>query len=151
MLELMLTPEEQAAYNAHKRRAINRHVAWKRHDRAARTQEATGRLGRSYNKLEAILARLMDEAGIDYEWQFRLGRYVYDFKLPNRVLIEVNGTWWLADPRFHSPSRLSPTQQRNLQRDAVKAEFATLCGYRVKVVWEKDLRNGHVDFAELAK
>ena len=147
----MLTPDERAAYNAHKRRVMNRHVAWKRHDCAAQTQEATGRPGRSYNKLEAILARLMDEAGIDYEWQFRLGRHVYDFKLPNRVLIEVNGTWWHADPRFHSPGRLSPTQQRNLQRDAVKAEFAELCGYRLRVIWERDIRAGRVTAAELTR
>ena len=40
-----LTTDEQAAYNAHKRRVMNRHVAWKRHDRAAQTQEATVRPG----------------------------------------------------------------------------------------------------------
>lgn len=151
MLKLMLTPEEQAAWNAHKRRIANRDIAWTRHTRAARVQQATGLPGRAYNQLEAKLARLMDEAGIDYQWQFRLGRFVYDFRLPNSTLIEVHGSYWHADPRLYPPDKLTPTQRRNLRHDAVKAEFAKLCGYRVRVIWELDVNAGRVSAAELEK
>ena len=149
MLKPMLTPDEQAAYNAHRRRVANRDIAWTRHTRAARVQQATGLPGRAYNQLEAKLARLMDEAGIDYQWQFRLGRYVYDFRLPNRTLIEVHGSFWHGEPRIYPPDKLTPTQRRNLRHDAVKAEFAKLCGYRVKVVWELDLKRDRVSVAGL--
>ena len=149
MLKLMLTPDEQAAYNAHKRRVANRDIAWTRHARAACVQQATGLPGRAYNQLEAKLARLMDEAGIDYQWQFRLGRYVYDFRLSNHTLIEVHGSYWHGDPRIYPPDKLTPTQRRNLRNDTVKAEFARLCGYRVKVVWELDIRAGRITAIEL--
>jgi G:T-mismatch repair DNA endonuclease (very short patch repair protein) len=130
---------------------MERKVAWKRHARIAAAQKATGVLGRAYNHLEAKLAKLMDEAGIDYQWQFRLGRYVFDFLLPNRILVEIQGTYWHADPRFHSRSHLTPTQRRNAERDAAKARHAGLCGYRLKLVWESDLRSGRVTATELLK
>jgi G:T-mismatch repair DNA endonuclease (very short patch repair protein) len=149
MLKLMLTPEEQAAWNAHKRREMNRHLAWKRHARTALVRQATGVPGRVYNALEAKLAKLMDEAGIDYQWQFRLGRYLFDFLLPGRLLVEVHGGYWHADPRRYPAGKLTPTQRRNMRHDASKAEFAALCGYRVKVIWEQDLLAGRVSAADL--
>jgi len=145
----MLTPDEQIAYNAHKRRAANRDIAWKRSALATRVQQATGLPGRAYNQLEAKLAWLMDEAGTDYQRQFRLGRYVCDFRLPKNTLVEVHGSYWHGDPRLYPPDKLTPTQRRNLRHDAVKAEFAKLCGYQVKVVWELDLNRNRVSAADL--
>jgi G:T-mismatch repair DNA endonuclease (very short patch repair protein) len=139
-----LTPAERAAWHAHKRRALNRAVAWTRHRRVRAAQEATGTISRSHNRLEAQLASLLDEWEVDYQWQHRVGRYVYDFLLPGRLLVEVHGTYWHADPRFHDPARLSPTQRRNLARDADKACRAEAAGYRLIVVWEHDLRQGRV-------
>ena len=148
MLKPMLTPDEQAAYNAHKRRVANRDIAWKRNALATLVQQATGLPGRAYNQLEAKLARLMDEAGIDYEWQFRLGRYVYDFRLPGTHAHRSPRQLLARRPQTSTSDKLTPTQRRNLRHDAVKAEFAMLCGYRVRVIWELDLSRNRVSAAD---
>jgi G:T-mismatch repair DNA endonuclease (very short patch repair protein) len=92
-------------------------MAWSRHAKAAAAQKATGRPARAYNQLEAKLAKLLDEAGVDYRWQFPLGPYVYDFLLPNRTLVEAHGTYWHADPRRYDRKALTPDQRRNLLHD----------------------------------
>jgi len=138
-------PKELAAWNAWHRREMNRRLAWRRHQRATVTQRATGAQSRAFNRLEAQLAGMMSEWGIDYQWQFRLGRYVYDFLLPKRILLEIQGTYWHADPRLYAPDRLTPTQRRNVERDRQKASYAESQGYHLKVIWEQDLRQGRVD------
>ncbi len=135
-------PDEVARQRADRRRRVDRAVAWSRHARTAAAQKATGRPGRAYNRLEARLAKLLDAAGVDYRWQFPLGPYVYDFLLPNRTLVEVHGTYWHADPRRYDAKALTPDQRRNLLRDTDKRFFAAGRGYRLKVVWESDLRGG---------
>ena len=102
--------------------------------------------GRSFNKLEAKLAKLMDERCIDYKWQFRLGRYMYDFLLPERTIVEVHGSYWHGDPRFHAEQTLTPTQRRNRLHDIRKQHFAAGQGYAYRVVWEHDLLKGEVDW-----
>ena len=135
---------------ATKRREVGRAVAWSRHGRASAGTSATKTPARAYNRLEARLARLMDDWGLDYQWQFRLGRYVYDFLLPDRALVEVHGTYWHADPRVYHPSSLTAKQRKQLLRDFDKRRFAAERGYRLKVVWELDLDRDTVGRRDLA-
>jgi G:T-mismatch repair DNA endonuclease (very short patch repair protein) len=124
-------------------------VAWSRHAKTVAAQKVTGRPGRAYNRLEAKLAAMLDAAGVDYRWQFPLGPYVYDFLLPNRTLVEVHGTYWHADPRRYDVKTLTPDQRRNLLHDIDKRLFAAGRGYRLKVVWEADVRNGRLTLEAL--
>lgn len=94
---------------------------------------------------------MLDAAGVEYRWQFRLGRYVYDFLLPGRLLVEVHGTYWHADPRRYEGRTLAPDQRRNRLRDVDKRLFAANRGYRFKVVWEADLTRRGVALADLLK
>ncbi len=107
-------------------------------------QAATGSPGRAYNRVEAKLAKMFEAAGVDYRWQFPLGPYVYDFLLPDRRLVEVHGTYWHADPRSYEGKTLTPDQHRNRLHDMDKKLFAAGRGYRLKVVWEADIRAGWV-------
>lgn len=44
---------------------------------------------------ELHMAEILDAAGIRYEWQHRIGRYVVDFYLPDaNAVIEVDGVYW---------------------------------------------------------
>jgi G:T-mismatch repair DNA endonuclease (very short patch repair protein) len=124
-------------------------VAWRRHDRTAAAQAATGNPGRSYNKLEAKLAKMLDAAGIDYRWQFPLGSYAYDFLLPDKLLVEVHGTYWHADPRSYEGRTLTPDQRRNRLHDLDKKMFAAGRGYRLAVVWEADLTRSGIRLSDL--
>lgn len=132
-----------------RRREVDRATGWSRHKRTVAAQRTTGVTGRSHNQLEARLAKLFEEAGVDYRWQFPLGPYVYDFLLPDRLLVEVHGTYWHADPRFYEGKVLTPDQRRNQLHDLDKRLFAAGRGFRLKVVWETDLARRGVTLPDL--
>jgi very-short-patch-repair endonuclease len=142
-------PDDIARRRRTQRRGIAQAIAWARHRRAVAAQAATGSPGRAYNRLEAKLAKLLDAAGVDYRWQFPLGPYVYDFLLPDRLLVEVDGTYWHADPRSYEGKTLTPDQRRNRLHDIDKQLFAAGRGYRLKVIWEADLTRHGVTLRDL--
>ena len=142
-------PDDIARQRHARRRGIDRATAWARHRRAATAQSATGFPGRAYNRLEAKLAKLLEAAGVDYRWQFPLGPYVYDFLLPDRLLVEVHGAYWHADPRSYEGKVLTPDQRRNRLHDIDKRLFAASRGHRLKVVWEADLARRGVTLPDL--
>ena len=145
-----LTPRDIARLRAEQRRAVDRAIARRRAGQVSAGTSVTRVPGRAFNRLEAKLARMLDEAGIDYQWQFRVGRFVYDFLLPGRRLVEVHGTYWHADPRFHPDESLTPTQRRNRVRDLRKRMHAADNGYRYITAWEYDIESGGVRLEELA-
>ena len=132
-----------------RRYAVEQAIAWKLHRRTAAAQKATKVAGRSHNKLEARFAKLLDATGIEYRWQFPLGRYVYDFLLPGKLLVELHGTYWHADPRSYEGRALTPDQRRNRLHDLDKKLFAASRGYRLKVIWEADLNRRVATLKEL--
>jgi G:T-mismatch repair DNA endonuclease (very short patch repair protein) len=142
-------PDDIARRRRARRRRFDRAAAWSRHRRTAVSQAATGAPGRAYNRLEAKLAKLLDAAGVTYRWQFPLGRYVYDFLLPRRLLVEVHGTYWHADPRSYEGRTLTPDQRRNRLHDLDKKFSAAAHGYRLRIVWEADLNRRGVTLADL--
>jgi G:T-mismatch repair DNA endonuclease (very short patch repair protein) len=148
-LTSFLDPDDVARQRQARRRAVDKAIAWSRHRRSATAQAATGTPGRAYNRLEAKLAKMLEAAGVDYRWQFPLGPYVYDFLLPDRLLVEVHGTYWHADPRRYDPTTLTPTQRRNLLHDIDKRLFAAGRGHRLKVLWEADLSRRGVTLRDL--
>jgi very-short-patch-repair endonuclease len=141
--------EELARRRQQRRRAAGRAIAWRLHEKMRALPRVTGRPARAFNKLEAQMARLLDEWKVDYKWQFRLGRYVYDFLLPGRLIIEVHGGYIHADPRRYPDEKLTAAQRRTRGRDALKLLYAAERGYRLRVVWERDLRSGRVSAASV--
>ena len=142
-------PDDIARQHRNRRREAGRAVGWSRYERTVAAQQANGVAGRSHNQIEARFARLLDAADVEYRWQFPLGRYVYDFLLPGKLLVEVHGTYWHADPRRYDIKTLTPTQRRNLLHDLDKKLFAASRGYRLKVVWEADLSKRGVALEDL--
>lgn len=48
---------------------------------------------------EKIIKKFLEERGIEHEFQFHLGRFYYDFYIPNRnLLVEYDGTYWHSLP-----------------------------------------------------
>ncbi len=95
------------------------------------------------------MAKLLEAAGIGYRWQFPLGPYVYDFLLPGRLLVEVHGTYWHADPRSYEGRTLTAEQRRNRLHDLDKKLFASGRGFRLEVVWEADLARPGIALSDL--
>jgi G:T-mismatch repair DNA endonuclease (very short patch repair protein) len=101
---------------------------------------AEGRIKKTRTKPEVLFSEILDSLSITYDWQYRIGRYVYDFHIQQEnLLIEVNGTFWHADPRFYDHSNLGKTQRRNVDRDMKKAMAALEKGFRLAYFWEYDI------------
>jgi len=89
---------------------------------------------------EIELANILDELNIDYEQQFHLDPYHYDFKVGN-TLIEYNGDYWHCNPDIYENGPINYNQLYTVKKDANKYEIAKENGYEVLVVWENDLIN----------
>jgi G:T-mismatch repair DNA endonuclease (very short patch repair protein) len=53
--------------------------------------------------------------------------------------LEVNGTFWHADPRVYAGRRLKPAQVKTLERYRRKAAALRELGMPIAEVWEADL------------
>src|SRR5690606_37451284 len=64
-----------------------------------------------------------------------------DFLIKGRKVIEVQGTYWHADPRFYDEKDLNDIQKSNLKNDQEKYKVYKENGYDVLYVWEYDIEN----------
>lgn len=72
--------------------------------------------------LEKIVAKILDDLHVEYETQFTLGHYCFDFKAGNH-LIETQGEYWHKDSTAH---------------DSAKATYAATLGYEIHHLWEHE-------------
>ena len=90
--------------------------------------------------LERRIFELLDKQ--DLEQQIFIGPYSYDFgsrKL--KKLVEVNGTYWHADPRVYKADDLLISKKKAHEiwaKDLEKISYAKNYGYDVLSVWELD-------------
>lgn len=85
---------------------------------------------------------ILDKLGINYIQQFEaksIGRF-YDFMINDRVLIEIDGSYWHSDPRLYE-SPINAIQKRNKRVDKIKDDWALINGYKLIRFWEKDILN----------
>lgn len=144
------TPEAREKIRQANRRQFSDPQAREAHALTTIKQIQEGRTGKAYNSLEQTVAKLLDEAGTAYNQQYRIGRFLFDFYLPESItLIEVHGRFWHADPRFYGDKELTKIQKRNTANDIRKAERAKKDGYRLVILWEDDITNGCISLANL--
>jgi len=99
---------------------------------------------------EKRIARLLDSLGLGYIYQFRIGRYRYDFYVPElNLLIEYRSCFWHYCPYCYGdriPVKGGINGRRwweeklrgNRERDKRKEELARRMGYRLIIVWEHE-------------
>ena len=70
----------------------------------------------------------------------------------SRVLttIEVNGTFWHADPRFYDRGNLAPAQRRTIERYSRKVNILSQSGIKLAEIWEHDLKQSVSDSVDNA-
>lgn len=68
-------------------------------------------------------------------------RWIYDLCLNNKI-IEYNGSYWHADPRFYTPQSLinHKTAVEVWENDRLKIENAYAHNYEVLIIWEHDYK-----------
>lgn len=105
---------------------------------------AEGRFGRS-SRCEDTVADVLTAAGIGYRRQEGVrgadGRFMatLDFLLADGIALEVNGTFWHADPRTYPDGPAFPAQRRTAERWARKLTVLAAQRIPLAVVWEADL------------
>lgn len=95
------------------------------------------------NSLEREMSAILSELGIKHKRQKTLGYYAFDFYLPDvNTLIECDGTFWHADPRFYpDKDRYYPVQKKTTDNDRRKTTYAVNKGFNLIRFWEYDVFN----------
>lgn len=107
---------------------------------------AEGRIPR-VSKLEGLVGEALKTLGVAALPQHMLrhpnGRIaaVIDFYLPDlNIALEVNGTFWHADPREYPNGPIYASQKRTARKYANKRELLQQRGIRLVEVWETEVR-----------
>ena len=107
------------------------------------------------SKLEERFATdFLDKLGVKYIYQFEvkeIGRW-YDFYLPeHNLIIEVDGSYYHADPRVVSEDKMKPMHKRNMRVDEYKTKWALAHGIPIMRIWEKDINESPTKVLEALK
>ena len=97
--------------------------------------------------IEKQVESFLLENGINFQYNFIIPKVgQYDFKVDN-ILIEVNGTYWHADPRVYGTNKrpLNDRQQYKIDRDTQKKAQAKELGFTVVYIWEEDIKKNCFD------
>lgn len=96
-------------------------------------------------KLEQRVASFLDTKGIFYSQNKGIGhgnRYVVDFLLEGKTVIECYGDYWHCNPKHYAPDfynkSLHMTAQAKWEKDEARLSVLDSCFFRVLVVWESD-------------
>jgi very-short-patch-repair endonuclease len=98
---------------------------------------------RKMNKLEKIVANLLDREKIPYKFQFFINKNgickSYDFKLlNNNIILEIDGDFWHGNP--NTKNHYIKSNEININ-DTLKEKIATENGYKILRFWESDIKN----------
>ena len=90
--------------------------------------------------IEKIMEEYLIQIGVEYLYSFILEKRQYEFILiKNNVLIECDGDYWHANPKFY-PVPLD-WQKERIEIDKEKNDIATRNGYQIVRFWEDDIVN----------
>jgi len=137
-----MTAEEKEALN----RKISKSIRKKYEDEdyvERRAAGITGWLKTRTSKVEMKVAKELLPLG--YEQGVRVGRYVVDFiNNDTNTIVEVNGDYWHANPEKYSPDYFHKAKGLTAKEiwcyDKQRNEHLAQLGYKVVVVWEKEIK-----------
>lgn len=108
----------------------------------------SGKFFPKMNKIEEKVSQALELAKLDFQFSRFVARRQFDFHVTGtKVLIEVQGDYWHANPTIYSfadclnfPGRREVHVCDIWARDEEKRRIAEKFGYRVIYVWEKDIK-----------
>lgn len=141
------------AWRTRRRRGNDRHSESVRERLRISTARRIARSpSRCVSKLENKVAKELRRRRIWFRRQALIrdpstGRFagLIDFLLKNRVALEVNGTFWHADPRSYPDGPIYPSQRRTAEGYARKSRLLRELGYCLVDIWEADIKESLVD------
>ena len=108
----------------------------------------SGKFFTEMNKVEEKVSQALELAKLDFQFSRFVARRQFDFHVAGtKVLIEVQGDYWHANPTIYSfadclnfPGRREVHACDIWARDEEKRRIAEKFGYQVIYVWEKDIK-----------
>ena len=101
--------------------------------------------GRSIGSMtmpEKYIDILLKDIGVIYDFQSKFFGLIADFYIPScKLIIEVNGDYWHANPRIYKNDQLYAIQQKGVDRDIRKYDMYNKAGFLTVVIWEQDILN----------
>jgi G:T-mismatch repair DNA endonuclease (very short patch repair protein) len=96
----------------------------------------------SPTSIEVDAYRALDELGIAYKPQHRLGSFVIDALIEDRkIAVEVQGDYWHCNPTKYPNGPQDEKQRRGVEKDKRRFEWLKSKGYQVIELWESDIRS----------
>jgi very-short-patch-repair endonuclease len=99
------------------------------------------------NKIETKISNALMEVGLPFQFSYFIKRRQFDFKIANNIIIEVQGDYWHANPKFYKEDDIinypgGKCKAKDVwSKDAVKKEIAERYGYEVFYVWEDEIKH----------
>lgn len=101
----------------------------------------------SASKIELRVKEIIENYGIAVNHQFWIKQKSYDLRIKGtNYIIEVNGDFWHANPKFYKPNDLlnhgvEITASELWDKDYQKKILAENYGYAIIYIWENDINN----------
>ena len=95
------------------------------------------------SSIEIKTREYLTGCGIQHKYNFILdNKYQYDFLIEGRIVLEVHGDYWHANPNKYGPGKraINETQKHHSGKDALKKDYAESKGYIYYFIWETDIR-----------
>ena len=113
--------------------------------RHRRVKYMTESLTKNESKLEKEFKKILDTLNIDYQFQYVVSGYNYDFYLPDKnILIEVDGDWWHCNPKLNIIP-IHDSQKHTVAHDRIKNEVAKKNNFQLLRFWETDIVNNRFE------
>lgn len=94
--------------------------------------------------VQDILEELYGKENISFQFPLigELGDWVFDFKLFDKILIEVQGDYWHMNPKIYEPTHIlrNGIEAKDVwKKDENKILDAKFKGYNTIIIWESDI------------
>lgn len=96
------------------------------------------------NKIEKIVENQLKSRNMKFEYSVIMNGKQFDFgNKEKRILLEVQGDYWHANPKFYEKHNYTESQKRNTLRDIEKNKFAVQHNFNIYYIWENDILNNN--------
>ncbi len=103
------------------------------------------------SKLEKYFETLLVSLNINFEPQYPVNGYLYDFYIKDKnTLIEVDGDWFHFNKKKHNKIT-SVVQENTINNDKIKNNIAKKEGYNLIRFWEDDINNNLINVINTLK
>lgn len=97
----------------------------------------------SRTKIEAKVARYLDDLGLEYKQNHNIARFNVDFLVNDKYIVECYGNFWHCNPQKYSPDfynrGLKCEAHERWTKDQKRQKELEALGYQFLALWETEI------------